>query len=73
MPAASCALVAPLTSDSLSHVGMDSMRSVAPMLVDVDIAGPSPWMGPRDGFLDLKTFFTMRFISLMKEKGLAIT
>ena len=35
-------------------------------------------MGPRDGFLNLKTFFTMCFISLkvkvkVKVKGLLIT
>ena len=41
------------------------MRSVGPVLVEVEVAGPSPCMGPRDGFLDLKSFLTMRFISLM--------
>ena len=41
------------------------MRSVAPVLVDVEVAGPSPCMDPSDGFLDLKTFSKMRFISLM--------
>ena len=41
------------------------MRSVGPVLVDVEVAGPSPCMVPRDGFLDLKIFFKMRFISLM--------
>ena len=71
MPAATCALVVPE-----SQVGTDSIRSVAPepVLVDVEVAGTS--MEPRDGFLDLKTFFKMRFISLMikvKEKGLSIT
>ena len=61
IPAAtsSCALVVP--PDSKSQAGMDSMRSVAPVLVDVEVAGPSPWV-PRDGFLDLKDFFKMRFI-----------
>ena len=46
-PAASCALVAP----SESQAGMDGMRSVVSVLVDVEVAGPT-----RDGFLDLKTF-----------------
>ena len=74
MPAATCALVVP--SDSESQAGMDSMRSVAPVLVDVEVAGTSPWIEARDGFFDLKTFFKMRFMSLMinvKEKGLSIT
>ena len=75
MPAATCVLVIP--SDSESQAGMDSMRSVAPVLVDVKVAGTSPLacMEPRDGFFDLKTFFKMRFISMIdvKEKELSIT
>ena len=74
MSAASCVLVVP--SDLESQAGMGSMRSVAPVLVDVEVAGTSPRMEPRDGFLDLKAFFKMRFISLMinvKEKGFWIT
>ena len=69
MPAATCVLVVP--SDSESQAGMDSMRSVAPVLDDVEVAGPGPCMEPGDGFLGLKTFFKTRFISLMidvKEK-----
>ena len=57
MPAATCALAVP----SESQAGTDSLRSVAPALVDVEAA---PCMEPRDGFLDLKTFFKARFISL---------
>ena len=73
MPAATCALVV-----LESQAGTDSIRSVAPepVLVDVEVAGTSPCMEPRDGFLDLKTFFKMRFISLMinvEEKGFSIT
>ena len=48
------------------------MRSVGPVFVNVEVAGPSPCMEPRDCFLDLRTFFKKRFISLMidvKEKG----
>ena len=45
------------------------MRPVVPELVDVEAAvkGPGPCreLEPRDGFLDLKTFPNMRFISLM--------
>ena len=52
MPLATCALVVP--SDSESQAGMDSMRSVGPVLVDVEVAGPSSCTEPRDGFLDLK-------------------
>ena len=59
---------------------MDGMRSVVPVLVEVEAAGPGPCVEPRDGFLDLKTFFALelRFISsmikvLVKEKGLSIT
>ena len=63
MPVATCALI--VLSNSESHAGMDSMRSVALVLVDVKVAGPSPCVVPRDGFLDFKTFFKMRFISLM--------
>ena len=59
MPAATCALAVP------SESGTDSMRSAAPVLVDVEVAGPSPCMEPRDCFLDLKIFFKKRFISLM--------
>ena len=49
------------------------MRSEMPVLVDVEAAasGPGPCREPRDGFLDLKTFLNMRFISLVinvKEK-----
>ena len=73
MPAATCALI--VLSNSESPAGMDSMRSVAPVLVDVDVACPSPCVVPRDGFLDLKIFFKMRFISRVKVrvKGLSIT
>ena len=63
-------------SDSESQAGMDSMRSVAPVLVDVEVAETNPCVKSKDGFLDLKTFFTMRFISLMvkvKGKGISIT
>ena len=73
-PAATCAPVA--LSDSESQAGMDNMRSVGPVLVDVKVAGPSSCTEPRDGFLDLKSFFKARFISLMievKEKGFSIT
>ena len=54
------------------------MRSVVPVLVDVEAADPGPSIEPRDGFLGLKAFFFLevRFISLMikvKEKGLSIT
>ena len=50
------------------------MRSVVPVLVEVETAGPGPCAEPRDGFLDLKPFFALelRFISSMikvKEKG----
>ena len=71
MPAATFALV--VASDSDSQAGIDSMRSVAPVLVDVEVVGPNPCMEPRHGFLELKTFLKMRFIvSLMivKEKDL---
>ena len=61
MSAAPCALAVP----SESQAGTDSMRSVAPVLVDVEAAGPSPCMEPRDGFLDFKIFFKKRFISLI--------
>ena len=60
MPAATCALVV-VPSDSESQAGMDSMRSVPPVL---EVAGTCPCMEPRDGFLDLNTFFEMLFISL---------
>ena len=44
---------------------MDSMRSVAPALVDVvEVTGPRTCMEPRDGFLDLKIFLKARFISM---------
>ena len=43
-PAATCALVVP----SESEAGMDGMRSVVLVLVDVEVAGPT-----RDSFLDL--------------------
>ena len=75
MPAATCALVVP----SESQAGEDSMRSVAPALVSVEVAGPGPCMEPRDRFLDLKNFFKKRFISLMiddqceRERSLLIT
>jgi hypothetical protein len=49
------------------------MRSVVPVM---RVAGPGPCIEPGDGFLDLKTFLKMRFISLMikvKEKDLSIT
>ena len=59
MPAATCALVVPSDLESQALAGMDSLRSV---LVDVEVAGPSPCMEPRDSFLDLKTFLKMRFI-----------
>ena len=52
------------------------MRSVVPVLVDVEVAGPDPCVEPRNRFLDLKTsFLEVRFISLVKvgEKGLSIT
>ena len=57
---------------------MDGMRSVVPVLVDVEAAGTGPCVEPRDGFLNLKTFFALelRFMSSMmkvKEKGLSIT
>ena len=60
-PAGTCVLVVP--SDSESQAGMDSMRSVALVLVDVEVAETNPCVKSKDGFLDLKTFFTMRFIS----------
>ena len=54
------------------------MRSVAPVLVDVEVAETNPCASvkSKDGFLDLKTFFKMRFISLMvkvKGKHISIT
>ena len=54
------------------------MRPVVPELVDVEaaVSGPGTCREPRDGFLDLKTFPKMRFISLMidvKEKEHSIT
>ena len=67
MLAATCVLAVPTESKE----GMDGMRSVVPVLVDVEVAGPGPCMEPGDGFLGLKTFFKTRFISLMidvKEK-----
>ena len=70
MLAATCVPI--VASVSESQAGMDSMRSVAPVLVDVEVAGPGPCMEPGDGFLGLKTFFKTRFISLMidvKEKN----
>ena len=75
MPAATCALVVP----SESQAGKDSMRSVAPALVNVEVAGPGPCMEPRDRFSDLETFFKTRFISLIiddqceRERSLLIT
>ena len=73
-PALTCALAVP----SESKEGMDGMRTVVPVLVDVEAgaSGPGPCREPRDGFLDLKTFPKMRFISLMidvKEKEHSIT
>ena len=51
-PAAACALVV-----SESQAGIESMRSVATAIADVEVAGTAgPCMEPRDGFLDLKTF-----------------
>jgi hypothetical protein len=45
---------------------MDGMRSaVLVMSVDVVVTGSGPCIEPRDGFLDLKSFLKMRFISLM--------
>ena len=74
--AVTCALAIP----SESQEGMDSMRSVAPVLVDVEVAGPSSCMEPRYCSIDLETFFKMRFIvSLMiddqckRESSLSIT
>ena len=40
MLAATCVLI--VASVSESQAGMDSMRSVAPVLVDVEVAGPGP-------------------------------
>ena len=61
MPAATCALVV-VPTDSESQAGMDGMRSVPPVL---EVAGPSSCMEPRDGFLELNTFFKKLFISLI--------
>ena len=49
------------------------MRPAVPVVVDVEaaVSGPGPCRETRDGFLDLKTFLNMRFISLVinvKEK-----
>ena len=52
MPAVTCALAVL----SESEEGMNGMRSVMPLLVDVEAAVPGPCIEPRDGFLDLKTF-----------------
>ena len=60
----------------MSQARRDGMGSVVPVLVDAKDAGPGPCMEPTDGFLDLKTFLYMRFISLMievKEKDRSIT
>ena len=48
----------------LFRSGKNGVRSVVPVLVDVEAAGPCPCMEPRDGFLDLMSFLYMRFISL---------
>ena len=57
---------------------MDGMRSVVPVLVDVEAAGPGPSIEPREGFLGLKAFFFLevRFMLLtikVKDKRLSIT
>jgi hypothetical protein len=60
-PAVTCALAVA----SLLVAGTDGMRSVTVLVMSVD-AGPGPCIEPRDGFLALKTFLKMRFISLIK-------
>ena len=63
MPAATCVLEVPSDSESqITGMARDGMKSVAPVLVDVRVAGPC--IEPRDDFSDLKSFFKMRFISL---------
>ena len=52
-PKVTCALAVASESEGK----MDGMRSaLLVMSVDVDVAGPSPCVDPRDGILDLKTF-----------------
>ena len=73
-PAVTCALAVL----SESKEGMDGMRLVVPVLVDVEsaVSDPGSCRETRDGFSDLKTFAKMRFISLMidvKEKDHLIT
>jgi hypothetical protein len=49
-PAVTCALAV------ASLAGMDGMRSLMhAMSVDVEVAAPGPYIGPRD-FLDLESF-----------------
>ena len=58
----------------VASAGMDGTRTMVPVLIDVEVAGPGPYMEPRDGFLDLKSFL-MLFISMMikvKEKELLL-
>ena len=51
----------------VSLAGMDGMRTVVFVTsVDVEVAGPDSGIDsdPGDGFLDLKTFFKIRFITM---------
>ena len=41
------------------------MRSVVPVLIDVEAADPSPCIEPRDGFLDLKSFSLMSALDIV--------
>ena len=63
-PAVTCVL----DVASESRAGMDGMRSVVLVLVDVEVEGPCPCVGRRsDSFLGLKSlFFPVRFISLIR-------
>ena len=79
-PALTCALELEVASKSQAR-GMYGMRSVALVLVDVEVEG-SAWGSCVErqsyGFLDLKALFFLfvRFISMMinvKEKDVSIT